>query len=75
MKAATTTTTKPVLLIDTREQEPLAFTNLTSMSATMSTGDYSIQGAEDLFAIERKTVVDLVARCGSRDPSSDCIPF
>ena len=48
-----------VIVIDTREQRPLAFTSPTVV-ATLPTGDYAIQGAEDLFAVERKSIPDLV---------------
>jgi DNA excision repair protein ERCC-4 len=53
----------PVIVIDTREQEPLAFERLTSVRGTLQTGDYSVAGLEDLFSIERKTVSDLVGCC------------
>ena len=53
----------PVIVIDTREQEPLAFERLTSVPGTLTTGDYSVAGLQDLFSIERKTVADLVGCC------------
>jgi DNA excision repair protein ERCC-4 len=53
----------PVIVIDTREQEPLAFERLTSVRGTLTTGDYSVAGLQDLFSIERKTVSDLVGCC------------
>ena len=52
------------ILIDSREKLPYEFT-IPNRTATMATGDYSIAGAENLVAIERKTVDDLVA-CLSR---------
>jgi DNA excision repair protein ERCC-4 len=52
---------RPVMVIDTREQDPLLFQNLASVRGTLYTGDYSIQGLEELFAIERKSIADLVA--------------
>jgi hypothetical protein len=53
----------PVIVIDTREQEPLAFERLASVRGTLQTGDYSVAGLQDLFSIERKTVSDLVGCC------------
>jgi ERCC4-type nuclease len=49
-----------VIVVDTREQEPLVFERLTSVRGTLKTGDYSVAGLQDLFSIERKTVADLV---------------
>src|SRR4051812_11213780 len=54
---------KPILLIDSREQTPLAFTRLTSEACGLPTGDYTIKGFENHFAIERKSISDLVACC------------
>jgi DNA excision repair protein ERCC-4 len=53
----------PVIVVDTREQEPLAFQRLASVRGTLQTGDYSVAGLEDLFSVERKTVPDLVGCC------------
>jgi DNA excision repair protein ERCC-4 len=52
-----------VIVIDTREQEPLVFTNLESRRGTLQSGDYSVAGCEELFAIERKSIADLVGCC------------
>lgn len=52
--------TKPILITDSREKEPLTFRNLPSLIGTLQSGDYSIQGLEHLFAIERKSIPDLV---------------
>ncbi len=54
---------RPVLVIDTREQAPLTFSRLPSVRGTLSTGDYSFRGGEELFAVERKSVADLVGCC------------
>ena len=54
---------KPVIVVDSREQTPLLFTRLASERGTLQTGDYSFRGGEELFAIERKSVPDLVACC------------
>lgn len=53
----------PVLVIDTREQDPLPFARLPAVRGTLATGDYSALGMEHLFAVERKTIPDLVACC------------
>lgn len=51
----------PTLLVDSREQTPLPFTRLQAVRAGLVTGDYSVHGAENLFAIERKSIADLVS--------------
>lgn len=53
----------PQVIIDTREQTPLVFTRLPSRTGTLQSGDYSFAGAEELFAVERKSIADLVACC------------
>lgn len=59
---------RPVIVVDTREQTPLIFTRLESLRGTLTSGDYSFTGAEELFAIERKSIQDLVACvCGERE--------
>jgi ERCC4-type nuclease len=54
---------RPVLVVDTREQSPLTFKNLPARHGTLTTGDYSFAGAEELFSVERKSIPDLVACC------------
>lgn len=49
----------PVLLVDTREKKPLQFSYLPAESATLYTGDYSVKGLEECFAVERKSLADL----------------
>lgn len=56
---------KPTVLVDTREQTPLnlgRFANWieSERRATLETGDYSVEGMQDLIALERKTLTDLV---------------
>jgi DNA excision repair protein ERCC-4 len=53
----------PKIIIDTREQNPLPFSRLKTVRGTLVSGDYSIVGLEELFAVERKTVPDLCACC------------
>jgi len=54
---------KPIILIDTREQAPFAF-SLPTEAATLDTGDYSVKGLQHLIAVERKSLDDLLACCG-----------
>ncbi len=49
----------PVLLVDTREKKPLQFSHLPAEPATLYTGDYSVKGLEEYFAVERKSLADL----------------
>jgi DNA excision repair protein ERCC-4 len=58
-----TTESRPVVVIDSREQDPLIFQNLASVRGTLYSGDYSISGLEELIAVERKSIADLVACC------------
>jgi ERCC4-type nuclease len=62
------------VVIDTREQHPFSFDSITgdrgrvvevvTCRAGLKTGDYSIQGIEDLVAIERKSKTDLYGTVG-----------
>ena len=61
-------TPRPVLLIDTREQNPLDFSRFADWFAgverrALKLGDYSIAGLEDLCVVERKDLSDLVHSC------------
>lgn len=52
----------PVLVRDTREPNPLTFWRFACEPGTLYSGDYSLAGAEHLFAIETKhSLDDLVA--------------
>lgn len=53
-------TTVPTVVIDSREQTPLPISRLATVRAGLVTGDYSILGAENHFAVERKSIPDLV---------------
>jgi ERCC4-type nuclease len=58
--------TTPTIIIDSREKTPLAF-EFPTVKGGLYSGDYSLVGAENLFAVERKTLDDLAASCaGSR---------
>ena len=58
---------KPVVLVDTREQEPFPLyanhPNLISgeRRVALKTGDYTVEGMESLLCLERKNLADLVA--------------
>jgi ERCC4-type nuclease len=54
---------EPVIVIDTREQQPLPFSRLKTQPGALVTGDSSIAGLESLFAVERKSISDLVGCC------------
>jgi DNA excision repair protein ERCC-4 len=49
----------PTIVVDSREQDPLTF-SFPTITDGLSTGDYSVAGLEDDFAIERKSLPDLV---------------
>lgn len=49
------------IIIDTREQQPWTFEHYTTASRKLDTGDYSIEGLEDIICIERKKSVTEVA--------------
>lgn len=46
-----------IIIIDTREQQPWAFNHYVTANKKLDTGDYSIEGLENLLAIERKKSV------------------
>jgi DNA excision repair protein ERCC-4 len=54
---------EPVVIVDTREQTPLPFYTLKNRPGTLTTGDYSFAGGQDAFAVERKSIADLVGCC------------
>jgi ERCC4-type nuclease len=54
---------EPTIVIDSREQTPLPFSKLKTQAGTLLTGDYSVAGLENLFAVERKSISDLVGCC------------
>ena len=55
----------PAVVIDTREQDPLPIARLPVIRAGLYTGDYSVAGMEALFAVERKSIADLVSCCAA----------
>lgn len=50
----------PLILTDTREQAPLPFEHFPTTRTMLQTGDYSAHGMQDLLAIERKSIPDLL---------------
>lgn len=58
-------TPKPVLIVDTREQNPFNFYRFRGWfsgieNQALKLGDYSIQGLEDVCTVERKDLPDLI---------------
>ena len=51
-------------IIDSREQRPLDVSPLQTITGTLVTGDYTVQGLENVIAIERKSLDDLLGCCG-----------
>jgi ERCC4-type nuclease len=54
---------RPVLVVDSREQDPLKFTRLKAVTGSLYSGDYSIRGLEESFSIEKKSLDDLANCC------------
>ncbi len=50
---------EPTAIIDTREQTPLHLGTLPVIHSVLVSGDYSLVGADHLFAVERKSLGDL----------------
>lgn len=46
------------IIIDTREQKPYSFYGMDVIHRKLDTGDYSIDGYEDVFTVERKSLDD-----------------
>ena len=61
----TRTIPRPVVLVDTREQQPIDFAPFSNWiggarRATLPAGDYTVEGMEDLLMVERKSLADLI---------------
>jgi DNA excision repair protein ERCC-4 len=54
---------RPVIVVDSREQNPLCFNRLQAVPGTLYSGDYSILELEASFAVERKSLTDLANCC------------
>ena len=55
---------EPVVVIDSREQHPWTFSNLSSEPGTLDTGDYSVRNLTHLISVERKSLSDLLSCVG-----------
>ncbi len=54
----------PAIIQDSREQDPLQFpVGVSVQVGTLGAGDYSLSGLEELCAVERKSLPDLVSCC------------
>ena len=55
------------IIIDTREQTPYTFQMfpVATVTGTLDTGDYSLYGFEDVIAVERKELSDIISCLGS----------
>jgi ERCC4-type nuclease len=49
------------VIIDTREQQPWEFERVVAEHKKLDTGDYSVEGLEDILCIERKKSVSEIA--------------
>ena len=49
------------IIIDTREQQPWGFEHYTTANRKLDTGDYSIEGLEEIICIERKKSINEIA--------------
>jgi hypothetical protein len=49
------------IIVDTREQQPWLFSHYTTANKKLDAGDYSIEGLENILAIERKKSVNEIA--------------
>jgi ERCC4-type nuclease len=56
------------VIVDSREQNPLDVSPMKRIVGTLDTGDYTVQGLEDVIRVERKSLPDLLSCCGSDRP-------
>jgi len=61
------------IIIDTREQHPWIFEGYTVANRKLNTGDYGIEGLEDILCIERKNGVAEIANNITEDRFKDVI--
>lgn len=54
-----------VAIVDTREQMPLDLSPMRAERGTLSTADYSLKGLENIIAVERKSLEDLIGCVGN----------
>lgn len=56
----------PTLIVDSREQKPYRFPGISDVEqAQLPVGDYTYEGYEDTFAVERKSLNDLATSLGA----------
>jgi ERCC4-type nuclease len=65
-RQTTTLVPRPIVVVDTREQAPYTFERHMNWVAgvdirALKTADYSVAGYEDVIAVERKTLPDIVS--------------
>lgn len=61
------------IIIDTREQHPWQFSEHTTANKKLDTGDYSIEGMENILCIERKNGIAEIANNMTEDRFVDVI--
>lgn len=54
-----------IILIDDREKQPWKFPGVDTEFTRLETGDYTVKGFEDRFAVERKSLDDLASSVGT----------
>ncbi|QSG06355.1 ERCC4 domain-containing protein [Halapricum desulfuricans] len=54
-----------IIVVDQREKKPFDFPGVETKEAHLETGDYTVEGFEDRFAVERKSIDDLTKSVGS----------
>ena len=54
-----------IILVDDREKKPFNFPGVETEEARLETGDYTVKGWEDYFAVERKSLNDLATSVGN----------
>jgi ERCC4-type nuclease len=52
---------EPIIVIDTREQNPYKFKGRLTVRKTLKAGDYSVSGFEQEIVIERKSCLDFLS--------------
>lgn len=55
----------PKFVIDDREKKPYQFSEPVTTTERLDVGDYTVEGFEDIFAVERKTLDDLARSVGA----------
>ena len=63
------------IIVDTREQTPWEFGFHNTAKRKLDTGDYSMEGYESLFTIERKRSVSEIANNLSENRFKDCLLY